>query len=128
MIEKNDIRELVVTEPEIAECGLSEGKARSAGFNIKMARFPWYGSGRVATLGKKDGLTKLVLVVDADTERILGAGIVGTGAGELISEVALAIEMAAVASDLALTINPHPTLSETLMEVAEEFFGKSINL
>lgn len=114
------------TEPEIAECGLSEEKARNAGLDIKVARFPWYASGRAATLGENDGLTKLV--VDADTERILGAGIVGTEAGELISEVALAIEMAAVASDLALTIHPHPTLSETLMEASEEVLGKSINL
>lgn len=114
------------TDPEVAECGLSEQKAKQQKRNIKVAKFPWAASGRAATLGRNDGLTKLI--IDADTGRVLGAGIVGPGAGELISECALAVEMAAVAEDIAKTIHPHPTLSETLMEAAESFMGKSIHL
>jgi dihydrolipoamide dehydrogenase len=120
------IPSVVYTDPEIAECGMSEKQANEAGINIKVTKFPWYASGRAATLGDDEGLTKLI--VDSDTERILGAGIVGTGAGELISEAALAVEMAAVATDLAFTIHPHPTLSETLMEAAKIFSGGSVHL
>ncbi len=114
------------TDPEIAECGPSEKQAKDSGRNVKVARFPWAASGRAATLGENDGLTKLI--IDVETERVLGAGIVGAGAGELISEAALAIEMSAVASDIALTIHPHPTLSETLMEAAEVFLGQSLHI
>ena len=114
------------TDPEVAECGLSEKQAKESGQNIKVTKFPWFASGRAATLGENDGLTKLI--IDSDTGRILGVGIVGAGAGELISEGALAIEMAAVACDVAETIHPHPTLSETLMEAAENFLTGSINL
>lgn len=114
------------TDPEVAECGLSEKQAAETGRNIKVTRFPWKASGRALTLNEHDGLTKLI--IDADTEQILGAGIVGGGAGELISEAALAVEMAAVASDLALTIHPHPTLSETLMEAAAIFTGHAVNI
>jgi dihydrolipoamide dehydrogenase len=114
------------TEPETAECGLSEKQARAEGRNFKVSRFPWAASGRAATLGESDGLTKLI--IDADTERILGAGIVGAGAGELIAETALAVEMSATASDMAMTIHPHPTLTETLMEAAEAFLGQSIHI
>lgn len=114
------------TDPEVAECGLSENQAKQSGLNVKVTRFPWSASGRAATLGEKDGLTKLI--IDAETERILGVGIVGAGAGELIAEGALAIEMAAVTSDVAMTIHPHPTLSETLMEAAENFLTGSVNL
>ena len=114
------------TDPEVAECGLSEKQAKESGLNVKVTKFPWFASGRAATLGENDGLTKLV--IDADTGRILGVGIVGAGAGDLISEGALAIEMAAVASDVAATIHPHPTLSETLMEAAENFLTGSINI
>lgn len=113
------------TDPEIAECGLSQEQAEKAGIPIQVSKFPWAASGRAATLGKSEGLTKLIL--DPETERILGVGIVGTGAGELIAEGALAVEMAAVASDLAMTIHPHPTLSETLMEAAEMYIGRSVN-
>ncbi len=120
------IPSVVYTDPEIAECGLSEKQADESGVNIKVTKFPWYASGRAATLGDNEGLTKLI--IDADTERILGAGIVGSGAGELISEAALAVEMAAVATDLAFTIHPHPTLSETLMEAAKIFSGGSVHL
>jgi len=114
------------TDPEVAECGLSQKQAEKENRTVKVAKFPWLASGRAATLGHSDGLTKLI--IDPDTERVLGAGIVGTGAGELISEVALAVEMAAAASDIALTVHPHPTLSETLMEAAEVFLGHSLHI
>ncbi len=91
-----------------------------------MARFPWAASGRATTLGRNDGVTKLL--VEPATERVLGVGIAGVGAGELIAEGVLAIEMAALAGDLAHTIHPHPTLSETVMEAAEVFFGLSSHL
>ena len=108
---------VVFTDPEIAWCGLMEAEARRAGRAIKVAKFSWAASGRAATIGRSDGLTKLI--ADADTGRILGVGIVGPGAGELIAEAALAIETAVTAEDLALTIHAHPTLSESLMEAAE---------
>jgi len=112
---------VVFTDPEIAWAGLTEGEAKAKGREYKIARFPWAASGRAATLGQSDGLTKLL--VDPATERILGAGIVGAGAGELIAEAVLAIEMGAVVHDVGLTIHPHPTLSETIMEAAEVFHG-----
>jgi dihydrolipoamide dehydrogenase len=93
---------------------------------VKISKFPWAASGRALTLGRKNGLTKLI--IDPGTERILGAAIVGTGAGELIGEATLAIEMAAVAADLRYTIHPHPTLSETLMEAAAAFYGLSTSI
>jgi dihydrolipoamide dehydrogenase len=108
---------VVFTDPEVAWCGLTEREAEAAGRAVKVARFQWAASGRAATLGRSDGLTKLV--VDTDTGRVLGVGIVGPGAGELIAEGALAVETAMLAEDLALTIHAHPTLSETLMEAAE---------
>ena len=108
---------VVFTDPEIAWCGLTETAAAAAGQTVKVARFPWAASGRAATLGRSDGATKLF--VDPDTGRVLGVGIVGPGAGELIAEGALAVETAMLAEDLALTIHTHPTLSETLMEAAE---------
>ena len=98
-----------------------DARPKRARSPIKVARFPWAASGRALTLDRTDGLTKLL--VDPETERVLGVGIVGPGAGELIAEGALAIEMGATAKDLALTIHPHPTLSETIMEAAEAFFG-----
>jgi dihydrolipoyl dehydrogenase len=108
---------VVFTDPEVAWCGLTEHEAAAAGRAVKIARFQWAASGRAATLGRSDGLTKLV--VDPETGRVLGVGIVGPGAGELIAEGALAVETAMLAEDLALTIHAHPTLSETLMEAAE---------
>jgi dihydrolipoamide dehydrogenase len=108
---------VVFTDPEVAWCGLSERDAQAAGRTVKVAKFQWAASGRAATLGRADGLTKLV--VDPETGRVLGVGIVGPGAGELIAEGALAVETAMLAEDLALTIHTHPTLSETLMEAAE---------
>ena len=108
---------VVFTDPEVAWCGLMEAEAQRAGRAIKLAKFPWAASGRAATIGRSDGLTKLV--VDAASGRVIGAGIVGPGAGELIAEAALAIETAVTLEDLALTIHAHPTLSESLMEAAE---------
>jgi len=108
---------VVFTDPEVAWCGLTESEAQRAGRAVKIAKFQWAASGRAATLGRSDGLTKLV--VDPDSGRVLGVGIVGPGAGELIAEGALAVEAALTAEDVALTIHTHPTLSETFMEAAE---------
>lgn len=124
--EPQAIPAVVFTDPEIAWCGLTETEAKEKNLPVKIARFPWGASGRATTLDRNDGVTKLL--IDPETERILGVGIVGTGAGELIAEGVLAVEMAALASDLELTIHPHPTLSETVMEAAEVFFGTSTHL
>ncbi|MFQ5692045.1 MAG: FAD-dependent oxidoreductase, partial [Nitrospinota bacterium] len=124
--EPNAIPAVVFTDPEIAWCGLTETRARAEGIRVKTARFPWAASGRAATLGGADGVTKWV--IDPETGRVLGAGIVGPGAGELIAEGVLAVEMAALASDVSLSIHPHPTLSETLMEAADVFFGQSTHV
>jgi dihydrolipoamide dehydrogenase len=117
---------VVFTDPEIAWCGLTETQARQQKRRVQVARFPWGASGRATTLDRPEGVTKLL--IDPETERILGVGIVGYGAGELIAEGVLAVEMAALASDMKLSIHPHPTLSETLMEAAEVFFGQSTHL
>jgi len=121
--EPHAIPAVVFTDPEVAWCGLTETQAEDEGRPIKVARFPWGASGRAMTLGRTDGLTKIL--IDAETEMVLGVGIVGAGAGELIAEGVLAVEMAALASDVELSIHPHPTLSETIMEAAEVFFGQS---
>ena len=112
---------VVFTDPEVAWCGLTEAEAKQKGTEIRVAKFPWAASGRALTFDRPEGLTKLI--IEPGSERILGVGIVGHGAGELISEGVLAIEMGATAKDLALTVHPHPTLSETLMEAAEVFYG-----
>jgi dihydrolipoyl dehydrogenase len=117
---------VVFTDPELAWCGLTEAEAAKQNREVTVTRFPWAASGRAITLDRTDGMTKLV--IDPKTERILGVGIVGPGAGELISEGVLAIEMGATAADLKMTIHPHPTLSETLMEAAEVFFGQSTHV
>jgi dihydrolipoamide dehydrogenase len=117
---------VVFTDPEIAWCGLTETQAQKENRDIKVAKFPWAASGRAMTLDRTEGMSKLIL--DPQTERVLGVGIVGAGAGELIAEGVLAVEMAALAKDLALTIHPHPTLSETIMEAAEVFFGTSTDI
>jgi dihydrolipoamide dehydrogenase len=117
---------VVFTDPELAWCGLTEVEAANQKQDVTVTRFPWAASGRAITLDRTDGMTKLV--IDPKTERILGVGIVGPGAGELISEGVLAIEMGATAADLKMTIHPHPTLSETLMESAEVFFGQSTHV
>jgi dihydrolipoamide dehydrogenase len=124
--EPQAIPAVVFTDPEIAWCGLTETQARQDNRTVEIARFPWAASGRATTMGRSDGLTKLL--IDPQTERILGLGLAGSGAGELIAEGVLAIEMGALASDLQLSIHPHPTLSETLMEAAEVFFGQSTHL
>jgi dihydrolipoyl dehydrogenase len=117
---------VVFTDPELAWAGLTETQAQKAGRPVTIAKFPWAASGRALTLDRSDGLTKLL--IDPSTERILGVGLVGPNAGELIAEGVLAIEMGANATDLKLTIHPHPTLTETLMESAEVFFGQSTHV
>ena len=114
---------VVYTNPEVAWCGLTETEAKEKHIEIKTAKFPWGASGRALTLDRPDGLTKLL--IEPETERILGVGIVGAGAGELISEGVLAVEMGATARDIADSVHPHPTLSETLMEAAEAFYGSA---
>jgi dihydrolipoamide dehydrogenase len=117
---------VVFTDPELAWCGLTEAEARADGRTVQVCRFPWAASGRAVTLGRPAGVTKLL--VDPESEQILGVGIAGSGAGELIAEGVVAIEMGATVSDLRLCIHPHPTLSETLMESAEVFFGQSTHV
>ena len=111
---------VVFTDPEIAWCGLTETQARTEGIKVKVAKLPWRGNGRTLTLGREDGLTKLI--VDPETDRILGMAVAGPGAGELIAEGVLAMEMAAVSEDLRRTIHPHPTLSETVYDAAQSLF------
>jgi dihydrolipoamide dehydrogenase len=117
---------VVFTDPEIAWAGLMENEAKKENREVKVARFHWGASGRATTLGRSDGVTKLV--VDPETDRILGVGLAGPGAGELIAEGVLAIEMAATSRDVALSIHPHPTLSETVMEAAESLHGLATHL
>jgi dihydrolipoamide dehydrogenase len=126
VFEPQAIPAVVFTDPEVAWCGLTEAEAKKQGRKVEIAKFPWAALGRAIAIDRPDGLTKLV--IDPDTERVLGVGIVGAGAGELIAEGVLAVEMAALATDLKLTIHPHPTLSETLMEAAEAFFGESVHI
>ena len=117
---------VVFTDPEIAWAGLTETEAEKQGIKVTVARFPWGASGRAISLGRTDGVTKLV--IHAESQRVLGVGICGPGAGELISEGVLAVEMGATAQDMAMTIHPHPTLSETVMEAAEVFFGHATHV
>jgi dihydrolipoamide dehydrogenase len=112
---------VVFTDPEIAWCGLSEAQAKDQGLTVKVSKFQWAASGRAATVGRADGLTKLV--ADASSGRVLGVGVVGPGAGELIAEATLAVETGALVEDVAVTIHAHPTLSEGLMEAAEHLLG-----
>jgi len=117
---------VVFTDPEIAWTGLTEAEALAEKRDIEVAKFPWGALSRAITVDRPEGLTKLIL--DGQTGRVLGVGIVGTGAGELIGEATLAIEMGATAEDMKLTIHAHPTLSEGLMEAAEVFFGQSTHV
>lgn len=126
VFEPHAIPAVVFTDPELAWTGITENEAKEAGIAHKVARFPWAASGRALTLGRGEGLTKVI--VDSETERVLGVGIVGPGAGELIGEGTLAIEMAATIADVGLTIHAHPTLSETVMEAADAFFGTSTHI
>lgn len=114
---------VVFTDPEVAWCGLTEAEARKKEIPIEVVKFPWSASGRALSFDRTDGMTKII--VEPETERILGIGIVGAGAGELISEGVLAVEMGATVKDLAECVHPHPTLSETFMEAAEMFYGTS---
>jgi dihydrolipoamide dehydrogenase len=124
--EPQAIPAVVFTDPEIAWAGLTELEAAKTGREITVSKFPWAASGRAVTLDRTEGLTKLI--IDTKTQRILGVGIVGVGAGEMIAEGVVAIEMGAVAKDLEMSIHPHPTLTETVMEAAESFFGQSTHI
>jgi len=126
VFEPQAIPAVVFTDPEVAWCGLTETEAKKQNRKIEVAKFPWAALGRAVAIDRPDGVTKLI--IDPATERILGVGIVGVGAGELIAEGVVAVEMAALASDLKMCIHPHPTLSETLMEAAEVFFGQSTHV
>jgi dihydrolipoamide dehydrogenase len=126
VFEPQAIPAVVFTDPEVAWCGLTETEAKKQNRRVEVAKFPWAALGRAVAIDRPDGVTKLI--IDPDTERILGVGIVGSGAGELIAEGVLAVEMAALATDLKMSIHPHPTLSETLMEAAEVFFGHSTHV
>lgn len=117
---------VVYTDPQIAYCGWMEDEARENGYDVKVARFPWTASGRATTMDAREGITKLVF--DVESKRLLGMGVTGKGAEDLIAEGVLAIEMGAVAEDLALTIHPHPTLSETVAEAAEAFLGLATHI
>jgi dihydrolipoamide dehydrogenase len=114
---------VVFTDPELAWVGLTESEAKRDGIEVTVSRFPWGASGRAQTIDRTDGLTKMIC--DPQSGRVLGVGIVGAGAGELIAEGTLAVEMGAVAADLAETIHAHPTLSETTMEAGEAVFGQA---
>jgi dihydrolipoamide dehydrogenase len=124
--EPNAIPAVVFTDPELAWAGLTDTEAREKGIKVEVAKFPWGASGRATTLDRNDGMTKLI--IEPETERILGVGIVGVGAGDMIAEGTLAIEMGAVVKDLELTIHPHPTLSETMMFAAELFYGHATDM
>jgi dihydrolipoamide dehydrogenase len=126
IFEPQAIPAVVFTDPEVAWAGLTETQAAREGRKVDVVKFPWGASGRAIASDRVDGMTKLV--IDPQTERVLGVGLVGSGAGELIAEGVLAIEMGATASDVKLTIHAHPTLSETVMEAAEQFFGTATHV
>ena len=117
---------VVFTDPEVAWCGLTEADAAAAGRQVTVARFPWGASGRALTLDRPEGVTKLVL--DPESGQVLGVGLAGAGAGELIAEGVVAVEKGLTAADLASAIHPHPTVSETFAEAAEVFFGRSAHV
>ena len=117
---------VIFTDPEIAWCGVTESEAKESGMEVDVSKFPWAASGRALTLNRTDGLTKII--AHRGTRRVVGVGIVGTQAGELISEAVLAIEMGATTEDMAFSIHPHPTLTETIMEAAEGIYGASTHL
>lgn len=117
---------VIFTDPEIAWCGVTESEARESGMEVDVSKFPWAASGRALTLNRTDGLTKII--AHRETRRVVGVGIVGTQAGELISEAVVAIEMGATTEDISFSIHPHPTLTETIMEAAEGIYGASTHL
>ena len=120
------IPSVAYTDPEVAWVGVTENEAKAAGVKYGKGVFPWAASGRSLSLGRDEGITKILF--DETTDRILGCGIVGPSAGDLIAEAALAIEMGADAEDIGLTIHPHPTLSETIGMAAEAFEGTITDL
>lgn len=124
--DKGAIPAVVFTDPEIAWAGLTEAEAARQGRRVDVASYPWLASGRAHSLGRTEGLTKWL--VDPESQRVLGCGIVGAGAGELIAEAVLAIERGCTARELAEAVHPHPTLSETLMNAAEVFFGTATEI
>jgi len=125
-ITSNPIPAVIFTDPEIAFCGLTEAQAKADKIEYRVARFPWSASGKAQSIGCREGLSKLI--IDSQTGKILGMGIVGSGAGELIGEGALAIRLGATVGDLAHTIHPHPTLSETLSEAAQTDLGEAVHI
>ena len=117
---------MAYTDPELAWIGLTETQARAEGRHVEVGRFPWAASGRALGMGRVEGQTKLIF--DPESHRLLGAGIVGPHAGDLIAELGLALEMGADAEDIGLSIHPHPTLSETVAFAAEAFEGTITDL
>jgi dihydrolipoamide dehydrogenase len=117
VFDRRTIPAVVFTDPEIAWCGLTEAEAKAKGLEIAVRKMQWVGSGRAVAIGRTEGLTKIVF--EKSTQRVLGVGLTGPHVGEMIAEACLAIEMGAVATDLAETIHPHPTLSETVGDVAD---------
>jgi dihydrolipoamide dehydrogenase len=126
VFDKRAIPAVVFTDPEIAWAGLTEEEAKKEKVPHEVALYPWAASGRAIAIGRTDGLTKWL--VDPESERVLGCGIVGPGAGELIAQAVLAIEMGCVVSDITESIHPHPTLSETMMNAGEVFFGTATEI
>lgn len=123
--EPSAIPAVIYTDPEVAWCGVTEKEAAERGMKVKVTRFPWAASGRAVAMGRTDGLTKMIF--DAESQRLLGVGIVGAHAGDLIAEAVLGIEMAAVAEEIGASIHPHPSTSETIMEAAEAMLGHSVH-
>jgi dihydrolipoamide dehydrogenase len=126
VFEPRAIPAVVFTDPEIAWAGLTEEQAKRENRAFEIVRYPWAASGRAVSLGRTEGLTKLL--IDPESERVLGIGIVGAGAGELIAEGVLAIEMGCTARDIAESIHPHPTLSETVAFAGEAFLGTATEI
>jgi dihydrolipoamide dehydrogenase len=112
---------VVFTDPEIAWAGMTEADAEREGREVRISRYPWAASGRAQTMGRTEGMTKMI--IDPDTERVLGMALVGIGAGELIGESVLAIETGCTVRDVTESIHPHPTISETVPQVGEAYFG-----
>ena len=120
------IPSVAYTDPEVAWVGVTEGEAKQQGLKVGVGKFPYAASGRAIGIGRTEGFTKLIF--DEATHRVIGAGIVGPNAGDLISEVALAIEMGCEAADIGLTVHPHPTLSESVGMAAEVYEGTITDL
>ena len=126
VFDKVAIPAVIFTDPEIAWAGVTQEQAEGEGRAFEVALYPWAASGRAQAIGRTDGLTKWI--IDPESQRVIGCGIVGAGAGELIAEAVLAIEMGCEVRDITESVHPHPTLSETLMNAGEVFFGKATEL